>query len=184
MRTWSRALVVGLMLGALGATSAEAQRRPGRRGGDMQAREQLMERIRARFGQMISDELDLNEDDADRLGEVVGTFDQDRARLAREEQAVRRRVEALMLEGGDDEEEARTLLARMAELRADEARLFVAEQERLLEVLNPVQVLRFMTLREQMAQRIRALRGGGPGGPRRLGGPGLPGGPTGGRSGG
>ena len=89
--------------------------------------------------------------------------------LARQEQATRRRVEALTLEGSSDDEEAMELLTRMADLRAEEAALFQAEQERLLEVLSPFQVLEFHSLREQLGERIRSLRRGqggrrGPGG--------------------
>ena len=45
-----------------------------------------------------------------------------------------------------------------------EARLGQTEQDKLLEVLTPVQVLRFQAMREEMGQRIRRLRGMGPGG--------------------
>jgi hypothetical protein len=65
-------------------------------------------------------------------------------------------------------------MERMAELRLQEAELFRAEQEALLEVLTPTQVLGLQALRQELGQRIRALRGG-PGGDergRRPGGPG------------
>ena len=72
---------------------------------------------------------------------------------------MRRRVEALMLEGGQDQSEAAELLERMSVLRIQEAELFQAEQEALLEILTPVQVLQYVSLREQLGQRIRRLRG-------------------------
>jgi Spy/CpxP family protein refolding chaperone len=143
-------------------------------------RPELERRVRARFGEMVRQRLDLTDEQAQRLGETVQGFQEDRRRLFREEQALRRRVEALVLEGGDDTAEtaeARELLDRMQGLREEEARLSASEQERLLEVLTPLQVLRFQALRDEMGRRIRSLRGGGSGGSD---GPGGPGGPPGG----
>jgi len=139
-------------------------------------RTELERRVRARFGEIVKERLGLTDEQAQKLGETVQGFQQDRMRLFREEQAVRRRVEALVLEGGDDSAEARQLLQRMQELRAEEAALSEREQGKLLEFLTPLQVLRFQALREEMGQRIRRLRGGGPGGPGGMGGP-----PVGGR---
>jgi len=64
-----------------------------------------------------------------------------------------------MLEGADDQTEATELLQRMSELRLEETELFRAEQEALLEILTPVQVLRLLQMREQLGQRIQRLRG-------------------------
>ena len=172
--TRARRLVTMLLgIGLLAAWSAEgeAQRGPPRgRGPEMQNRERLMLRFREQFSTVVREQLDLSEEEADRLDEVVRRFDDERVALAREEQAVRRRVEALLLEGGGDDEEAQELLARMRDLRAQESRVFAEEQEQLLEVLTPGKVLRFMALRERMAERLRALRRGGP--PGRSGGAG------------
>ena len=169
-----------LLLGVLTATLVlaapiESQRSPqGRRGG-VQNREQLEQRIRAQMGRMMRERLALTEEQSEQLSEVVQRFQSERRELFRIEQATRRRVEALMLEGGNDEEEATELLTRMTDLRAQEAELFAAEQVALLEVLSPIQVLQMQSIREQIGQRIRALGGGRgdrPGGRRRRGGPG------------
>jgi hypothetical protein len=48
----------------------------------------------------------------------------------------------------------------MWELRREEAELFREEQEALLDVLTPIQVLRLQELRQDLGQRIRALGGG------------------------
>ncbi len=164
-------LLLGLALASVVAAGPlEAQR--GRRGGE-QDREQLERRIRAQMGRMMRERLGLTEQEATDLAAVVQSFDERRRDLLRAEQATRRRVEALLLEGGGDGAEALDLLNRMAELRAEEAGLFAEEQEALLGVLTPVQVLELHALREQIGRRIRALRGGrrdqGPG--RRRGGP-------------
>lgn len=159
-------LLIGVGVFLASAAPVDAQR-PQRRGSP-QDRAQLEERIRARMGQMIQARLGLEEEQASLLSEVVREFDTQRRTLGRQEEATRRRVEALTLEGGTDEQEARELLDRMADLRAQEAELFRAEQERLLEVLTPMQVIEFQALRAELGQRIRALRGR-PGSRRRPG---------------
>jgi Spy/CpxP family protein refolding chaperone len=153
-------LTAAVAILAVLAGPASAQRRPGMRGQD---RAELESRIRARFGQMVRERLGLDREQAARLDEVVGSFQSERMRLAREGQAVRRRMEALALERRTDDTEARELLERLRALRLEEAQLFQDEQEKLLEVLSPSQLLAFQMLREEMAQRIRRLRGIGPG---------------------
>jgi Spy/CpxP family protein refolding chaperone len=143
---------------------ALAQRGQGRQDAD---RAELEERVRAQMGRLMRERLGLDEEEATRLSEVVRGFDGRRRELFAEEQATRRRVEAVLLEGGSDQDEARDLITRMWELRREEAELFREEQEALLDVLTPVQVLRLQELRQDLGQRIRALgggRGGRPGG--------------------
>ncbi len=160
------------LVGATGAPLSAQRGPPGRMG--QQDRTELERRVRERFGQMVKERLGLDDAQAQRLNETVMSFQEDRMSLWREEQAVRKRVEALLLEGGDDQAEARALLQRMQELRMEEARLGQTEQDKLLEVLTPVQVLRFQAMREEMGQRIRRLRGMGPGGPGGMGPGALP----------
>ncbi len=154
----------------------------GRRGDADRA--QLEERVRAQMGRIMRERLGLDEEQAIRLSAVVEDFDGQRRELFGLEQGTRRRVEALLLEGGRDQDEARQLIDRMGELREQEAELFRAEQEALLEVLTPVQVLRLQELRQDLGRRIRALggRNGEPGSGRgpmrggRIGGTAPPGG--------
>lgn len=133
-------------------------------------REQMEQRFRRQTARMISERLGLDASASQALSEVIRGFEGRRRELGRAELAVRRRVEALMLEGGDDEREAEALITRMIELRSEEASLFADEQRALLEVLSPGQVLQLQSLREDLGRRIRALRG--PEGPaaRRRGG--------------
>lgn len=136
----------------------QAQRRGGRRGA--QDRAELEQRIRAEMGRLMRERLGLDEDQAERLSEVVRGFDRERRELFRLEQTARREVEDLRREDDADEAAAGALLNRMIELRRREADLFAEEQEALLEVLTPLQVLELQALREQIGRRIRALRGG------------------------
>lgn len=146
------ALVTALVLVPPGVQAQSRSDRP-------QDRQQMEQRFRRQMARMIEERLGLNDAESQALSEVIRGFEGRRRELGRVEMAVRRRVEALMLEGGDDEAEAEGLLSRMIELRAEEARLFAEEQAALLEVLSPVQVLQLQSLREELGRRIRALRG-------------------------
>jgi Spy/CpxP family protein refolding chaperone len=148
--------------------------------GEAQAdRAQLEERVRAQMARVMRERLGLTEEQATRLSEVTQSYENQRRELFNQEQAARRRVEAVLLEGLNDQDEARELISRMGELREREASLFRAEQDALLDVLTPVQVLRLQELRQDFGRRIRAL--GGPDGDRGRGvGPGARSGRTGG----
>jgi len=143
-------------------------------------RARLEERVRAEMTRVMRTRLGLTEEQATRLADVAQSFEARRRELFDSEQATRRRVEALLLDGGNDQDAARELIDRMGELRAREAELFREEQDALLDVLTPVQVLRLQELRQDFGRRIRALGGrdGEPGDGRgvrggRVGGPGA-----------
>ncbi|MDA0329957.1 MAG: periplasmic heavy metal sensor [Gemmatimonadetes bacterium] len=143
------------------AAPVDAQRGPeGRRGGG-QDRAQLEQRMRAQIARVMKERLGLTDEQAVRLGEIDQEFGVRRRELARSEQAARRRVEALLIEESGDEVEAQELLERMVQLRIQEADIFREEQLALLEVLTPTQILEMQSLREQLGERIRALRSRG-----------------------
>jgi Spy/CpxP family protein refolding chaperone len=156
MRRWKIWLVlVGLVAGfASGAAAQEPRQRPAR------DRSQMEQRIRAQMARMIKERLDLTDEQFASLSEVTRGFEQRRRQLFRADQATRRRAEAIVLEGGQDEDAARELLERVAELRRDELALFEEEQAALLEILPAHKVLQLQALREEMGRRIRSLRRG------------------------
>lgn len=151
-----------LMMAALSlvvlATPLSAQDRGDRRPGPRD-REAMEQRVRAQMARMIREELGLSEAEYEPVAEVMRRYHEERRTLVRSEQATRRRVEALLLEGGEDTREARELLDRLVELREEEAAIFREEQEALLEVLTPAQVLELHAVRERIVRRIRAFRG-------------------------
>ncbi len=156
-----RGFVVAALLFLTVVVPLEAQRRgppmgPRGRGGN---RAELEQAVRARMADMMQQSLGLTEEEGVRLSEALEEFENHRQRVGRQEEALRRRAEALMLEEADDQTEATELLQRMSELRFEETGLFRAEQDALLEILTPLQILRFLQLREQLGQRIQRLRG-------------------------
>ena len=184
MRRSIRAAGWLVMMAALFSSpmALEAQQR-GQRGqgrmGPPQERADLEQRVRQRFGQVIQTRLGLDDEQARQLSEIMAGFQENRMQLMREEQALRRRVEAVLLEGAVSDDEAGTLLGRLIELREREADLFRSEQEELMQVLTPYQLLQFHVMREQLNERVRAL--GQQGGMRRPGGGTGPGGDSTGR---
>lgn len=157
-----RTIILSVLSVLLIAGPLVGQDRSNRRPGG-QDREEMERRIRERMSQVIREELGLSEEEYAPVSEVMASFHEDRRALARSERATRRRVEALMLEGAEDREEASELLARLVELREREAAIFREEQEALLDVLTPAQVLQLHALRERLSRRLRSLRGSRPG---------------------
>lgn len=148
-------LVVAL---TVAATPAAAQERS-RGGSRAEDREAMMERIRAYMARTIQERLDLDEARSAELSLVVQAFDSRRRTLARAEGQVRRRVEDLLAEPEPAADSAAALLSEMRSLREQESSLFAEEQEALLDVLTPLQVLQLQDIREDMGRRIRSLRG-------------------------
>ena len=115
------ALIAGLAVSLVVALPVSAQRGPPGQRRPGQDRVQLEQRIRAQMGEMMRTQLGLSEDEGARLSDAVQDFEVQRRSLGREEQALRRRVEALTLEGEEDQQQAIELLDRMAALRLREA---------------------------------------------------------------
>ena len=136
------------------------------RGDRNQDREQMEQRFRRQMARTIQQRLELDDVQVESLLGVIRSHQEDRRRLGQADMAVRRRVEALMLEGATDEAEAEQLLVRMRRLRTEEARLFAQEQEELLEFLTAVQVLKLQSIRDDIGRRIQRLRGRDGSGPR------------------
>ena len=154
-------LLAGIVFSLMAVTSVEGQR--GRRGGGRNfpsERAGLEQRVRVRMDQMIRQQLELNEDEWKAIGDQARDFDGKRRELIRKEQALQRRVEAIAIERSENDEEAAEILDQLITLREQELELFQQEQERLLEILSPSQLVRFQNAREKLGERIRRLRSG------------------------
>ena len=173
---WALFLVLIPLLGR--PAEAEAQRRgqmgPRSREGMSEAREVLEARLRSFFADAVRTRLGLSDEEMEEVRARFQAFEAERQALAREERELRRSL-GPALGGGREalsEAEARDALEQLVELRLEEARLFHREQEALLQVLTPTQVVELYKLREAMMNRIQRMRRGPPGGP-----PGPGGGP-------
>ena len=154
---------------ALGPSLASAQVGPPRAG--QRQRLEQERRLQARFGQMIQSQLGLEAEQMLALQEVMQSFQGERQNLNRAQASLRHRLRDPALRDITDEE-ARGILEEMIRLREQELELYQREQEELLAFLSPSQVLKLVSLREALGQRIEELRRGGGMGL----GPGSPGG--------
>lgn len=147
-------LVVGLVLVAPG--SVDAQQRPPR----SPDRARMEAQFRQRFDEMVQRELQLDDATSEALRERIRGFMPRRQELARGRRALQREMGT---ETELSDERARELLQEMVRFAREEAQLLADEQESLLELLSPEQVVRLYALREHLGRRIRELGGRGPG---------------------
>ena len=137
-----------------------ARRPPGGRG----QRAQMEQRIQSRFDLMVRDQLELSDEQGQQLGDIVEGFLQRRQELTLRERQVRGTVLSLGTgsaeEGEFSDEEATDALQEMVRLREEETSLFREEQEALVGVLTPQQLVRFVVMRSQLAERIQRIRSG------------------------
>jgi len=134
---------------------------------------ELEQRLHAGFGQVVRSRLGLSQEKLVALQGVMSSFQKDRMELNRAKAALRYRLQEPALQGVPDAQ-ARRVLREMVQLQEQELDLYRREQEELLNVLSPTQLVRFYGLRESLGQQVQDLRlgrglgrgpGGGPGGP-------------------
>ena len=167
---------MGLVMALLVMVSVEgiaAQRRgpPQQRQGSGR-RTQMERMIRGRFDAMVRQRLELTDEQQQSFQEVLAGFREQRLEFVQDEQRARRELMNLGVEGELTDDRASEALQEMIRRREEEVRLFKEEQEALVGVLSPRQLLRFMVMREQLNQRIRSIRAGGGRGMGRPPGPG------------
>ncbi len=144
-------LIVVLTL-ALDAPVAAAQ--VGRGGNP--SRQEMVQRIERQFQERLARELALDDSQREDLVEVLRTYATARAELLprRRELAVEIRQ---LLEGNQSEDRAAELIRELREIREAESDLLEEEEDQLLDVLRPIQVLRLQVLRDQFGAQIRSL---------------------------
>lgn len=120
-------------------------------------RQQVENRIRQAFQNRVRQELQLTRDEVPQLTEVVQWSEGQRREIARRTRQLSARAMNYLRDGGP-EEEARAILEERRALQREEADLFEEEQDRLLTVLSPNQVVRFYRLRDQFNRQIQQAR--------------------------
>lgn len=125
-------------------------------------RQQMLRRIQGQFQAQMARELQLDSEQQALLAEVLRDYAASRGEILPRRMQVEREIRRTLSQPGS-EDEARRLIIEARTLREREAALRVQEEERLLEFLQPSQVLRLQFLRDQFGNRIRSL-GGGPNG--------------------
>jgi len=148
----------------LGTLPLEAQGPPP--GGGRQ-RQQLERRVEQGFARIVQDRLGLSQEELASLQRVMQSFREDRQAVNQAQASLRYRLQDPSLPE-ISEEDAREILAEMIRVQEAELDLYRREQQELLSVLSPGQLVLFYRIREEWGRRIQELRG--PGGPRGPGG--------------
>lgn len=146
------------------AVSAQQTNRSQRAPLTQQERQELERRVRQQFDQRMRDEIGLSSDEQQRFMALVQDFRDQRLELSLEMRQLQVRLRRESRREDLTDQEAQALLDRAAELRDREARLFREEQEGLLSILRPTQLVKLYQWREALTQRLRRLQGAGPGG--------------------
>ena len=128
---------------------------------DEMTRQELLAAIQEQFTQHLARELQLTEEQRDFLGEVLIEFAEARRMVLVQRQQVLADVQALLRAPSGSpfrsEERARELIHEVRAIRELEEGILRREEDRLLEVMDPSQVLMLQYLRDQFSDRIREL---------------------------
>lgn len=147
-------LVAGLVAGPVHLEAQEQEReRP--RAGEI-SRDEMMQRIFRHYELRIVRELGLTSVQMESIQEVMSEFRPLRYALMEERRELRKRVREVGA-SGLAAEEAGTLLDRFQRLREREVELQAEEEARLLETLNPQQLLQLQVIRDDLGEQIRRL---------------------------
>jgi len=154
------ALAIGLPTVLL---AQQPQNRAQRGALSLEERQQLERRVRQQFDQRMRDEMGLTSDEQAQFGRLVQDFRDRRLELSLERRQfqVRLRREGRREDLTDDE--ASGLLEETLRLRDQESALFREEQEALLTILTPSQLVQLYQWREALTQRLRRFQGNQPG---------------------
>ena len=158
---------LALLMG-LGFTPLQSQVRPP---GQQRQRQQMERRADQGLARLVQNQLGLTQEQMPPLQEVMQSFREDRRAIGQAQAALRYRLRNPAL-GELSDDGAREILAEMVRVQEAELDLYRREQERLLTVLSPNQLVRFYRVREEWGQRIQEMRQPGNGrgqGPRGVG---------------
>jgi hypothetical protein len=145
-------LLTALILG-LSPQTVSAQDRPRDR---LLPREEMLERFRANHERRIRQELELDAEAWAGVQAVLHRYHLRRLELLQDRIALGRQVQDSR-RSREEDAHARALLEALRELRAREAQIEEEEEARLLELLEPAQLLRLRAIRTDLADRIRGV---------------------------
>lgn len=160
--------VVLLFLLALGGLTPPASSQVNPQRGGQRQRLELERRLQQGFERSVQTQLGLDAETTEAVRRTMQSFQGERSELNRAQASLRHRLRDPALPDIGSEE-AQALLQEMVDLQERELALYRREQAELLEIMTPIQVLRFYRLRENFGQRLNQLRqrrgqGGGLGG--------------------
>jgi Spy/CpxP family protein refolding chaperone len=135
-------------------------------------RAMLQQRIHARFMEVLVQRLRLDDQQRDRVSEILQNDMRERMTLARKSMQARRQLAAAAADTTTEPATIQALLDEMNQLRRQETALAAREDSALATVLTPRQRAEFIILRSRFNERVQEIRRG-------MGGRGMHGPPSG-----
>lgn len=159
MRTvrWMTWVLAGLLVLGPGAVQAQVPNQVRERRADLERQ------VRQRFLSQVEQRLELTEEQRDQVRDALSASADARMDLALESRALRIEVMQAVRDEDASMDRYRDILDRLTAIREEERAIEVREAEALEQILDPRQQVLFLVMRMQFNERIRALRGGGPG---------------------
>jgi len=145
-------LISGLLLPSAALEGQDDAQDPGQL-----SRQEMLQQLQSQFEARIAEELELSPEQLELLPQVMAEFGRARGELTPMRTSFMARVGHLLVQDGP-EEEAMSLIREGRMLRERESELLLNEEERLLEILRPSQVLLLQVIRDQFGDYVRALR--------------------------
>jgi hypothetical protein len=122
-------------------------------------RQQLLQRIRIQFEQIVRRRLQLTDDQLARLRETNRRFAPQRQALAAHERNIRQAIRAELQPGvPTDEHHVAVLMDSLFALQHQRLDMLQSEQRELATFLTPSQRVRYYALQEQLQRRVQAMR--------------------------
>ena len=144
------ALVAVAALAIAAPARAQQQAAPAR-----QAQEQ---RLRQALGNVVRRQLDLTDQQAERLIQVSSGFERDRRQLQVRERETRQLVREEMLNESPDQARVARGIERMLEIQKQRVAIVEREQAELAKFLTPVQRAKYLVLQDQLRKRLEDMR--------------------------
>ncbi|MEJ2678130.1 MAG: periplasmic heavy metal sensor [Gemmatimonadota bacterium] len=124
-------------------------------------RARLQQRIHARFMQVLTQRLQLDDRQREQVSEILQNDMQARIEIARKSMQARHRLATAAADTTTNPATLQALLDEMDSLRQQETALAAREDSALATVLTPRQRAEFIILRTRFNERVRQIRGGG-----------------------
>ena len=126
---------------------------------DSMRAERLRQQIEDRFAERLSSELELSQDQEERVGRILAVWGRKRREIEREERLLRRELSAEMRPGvAADESKVNRLVDRILDSRLDYVQTFKDELRELTGILTPIQRAQYVLLRDQLQRRVQEIR--------------------------
>lgn len=134
-------------------------------GPDRDRREALERQVRTRFMEQIAGRLELTAEQQGRVRETLDEGAAARRALAAESRSLRMDLMQAVRDEDAPMSRFEEILDRLESVREREREIERREEAALAEILDPRQRVMFLMMRMQLNDRIRQMRGVGPGGP-------------------